>query len=334
METKAQGEFQDGAFQLGESGGKDKAKRFAIAECVLTLRIVGPEGEKRSQRSLHPELASHIWLGEICLVNVPVAIAEDTGLEVVDVRLDEAFAARRMHYHDPAAQMESMRRIAQAFVEKPETILQELVGAAVQLCGADSAGISIVKDDQTEQEYFHWVATAGRYSEFLGATLPRYPSACSICLQRGRPQHFRVSQRFFDLLGIQAPTVTDGILLPWQVDETRGTIFIMAHGRSEAFDQDDSSLMEVLADFAAMGVRQQKQQRTLLEQASATAAAAMANDLAHQINNPLQSLTNILYLSAQGQTGEDAKAQGRLALEELQRLSALVKKLLALPYRS
>jgi len=263
-------------------------------------------------------------------VNVPVAIAEDTGLEVVDVLLDEAFAARRTHHHDPAAQMESMRRIAQAFVEKPETILQELVGAAVQLCGADSAGISIVKDDQTEQEYFHWVATAGRYSEFLGATLPRYPSACSICLQRGRPQHFRVSQRFFDLLGIQAPTVTDGILLPWQVDETRGTIFIMAHGRSEAFDQDDSSLMEVLADFAAMGVRQQKQQRTLLEQASATAAAAMANDLAHQINNPLQSLTNILYLSAQGQTGEDAKAQGRLALEELQRLSALVKKLLAL----
>ena len=143
-----------------------------------------------------------------------------------------------------------------------------------------------------------------------------------------------MSQRFFDLLGIQAPTVTDGILLPWQVDETRGTIFIMAHGRSEAFDQDDSSLMEELADFAAMGVRQQKLQRTLLEQASATAAAAMANDLAHQINNPLQSLTNILYLEAEGQTGEDAKAQGKLALEELQRLSALVKKLLALRYRS
>jgi hypothetical protein len=28
-------------------------------------------------------------------------------------------------------------------------------------------------------------------------------------------------------MDINAPLVTDGILLPWQVDETRGTIFIM-----------------------------------------------------------------------------------------------------------
>ena len=89
-------------------------------------------------------------------------------------------------------------------------------------------------------------------------------------------------------MGIEAPLVTDGILLPWEVDGTRGTIFIMAHERQEAFDLNDCQVMQVLADFAAMGVRQLKQQKLLLEQASAAAAAAMANDLAHQINNPLR----------------------------------------------
>ena len=44
------------------------------------------------------------------------------------------------------------------------------------------------------------------------------------------------------------------------VGATRGTIFIMAHGRTEAFDLEDSRMMQVLADFAAMGVRQQRQQ--------------------------------------------------------------------------
>ena len=227
-----------------------------------------------------------------------------------------------------------MQQIAQAFVEKPETILQELVNAAVALCGADSAGISIEKDDRTDESWYHWVATAGEYSGFMDAVLPRFPSACGLCLERGTPQHFTVGQRFFDIMGISAPLVTDGVLLPWVVDGTRGTIFIMAHGRQEAFDLSDCRLMEVLAKFAAMGVREEKRRELLLEKAKAASAAAMANELAHEINNPLQSLTNILFLAAQGFDGEQAKVVGAKAAEDLSRLSDLVRKLLALPFRS
>ena len=256
----------------------------------------------------------------------------NTGLEVIDIQNDAAFAARRVHVRDVAIQMEGMRRIAHAFVEDPDTILQELVNAAIELCGADSAGISIEKENRTDQDFYHWVATAGQYTGFLNAMLPRYPSACGICLERGRPQLFRVSQPFFDLMGIEAPLVTDGILLPWEVDGTRGTIFIMAHGRTEAFDQNDCRMMETLADFAAMGVRQQGQQKRLMAQETAAAAAAMANDLAHKINNPLQSLTNLLYLAAESTKGGDVKAVIQHASGDLEKLSELVQKLLALPY--
>src|ERR1700735_1179133 len=232
-------------------------------------------------------------------MSAPALTWTDTGLEVIDIRNDAAFAARRTHVRDVTTQMEGMRRIAHAFVEDPSTILQELVNAAVELCGADSAGISIEKEDRTDENFYHWVATAGQYTGFMDAILPRYPSACGVCLERGRPQIFRLGQQFFDLMGIEAPLVTDGILLPWEVDGTRGTIFIMAHERQEAFDLDDCRIMQVVGGFAAMGVRQLKQQKLLMEQASAAAAAAMANELAHQINNPLQSLTNVLYLAVQ-----------------------------------
>ena len=256
----------------------------------------------------------------------------DTGLEVLDIEVEAAFASRRLHVRDVIVQMEGMRRLARAFVEQPETILQELVHAAVDLCGADSAGISIEKADGTDESFYHWVATAGQYSGFMDATLPRYPSACGICLERGRPQLFRVKKRFFDIMGIEAPLVTDGVLLPWEVDGTRGTIFVMAHGRDEAFDLEDCKMMKVLADFAAMGVRQNRQQEQLVKAASAAAAAEMANDLAHKINNPLQGLTNVLFMAAEGYGGQDTQAVGRMALNDLERLSALVNKLLALKF--
>jgi DNA-directed RNA polymerase specialized sigma24 family protein len=258
-----------------------------------------------------------------------VAQLADTGLEVVDLRSDPAFARRQLHVRDVASHIEGMDRLARVFVESPMNILQQLVTAAVDLCGADSAGISIEQKDGTDDNFYHWVATAGQYSRFLHAKLPRYPSACGLTLERGRPQIFRVTQRFFDLMGVQAPTVTDGILLPWHAEETRGTIWIMAHGRAEAFDGEDCKMMEALANFAATGVRLQHQQRLLLEQARTAAAAAMANELAHQINNPLQGLMQTVFLFARGGTESSALAQQ--AMGDIVRLSDLVKRFLSFP---
>ncbi len=259
---------------------------------------------------------------------------EQTGLEVLDLRCDAAFATRSLHVRDIGTQMTGLQRLSCALLERPETILQELVDAAVDLCGADSAGISIEREDGSAQEYYHWIATAGAYSGFLDAILPQYPSACGVCLERGHAQHFTVTKRFFDILGVEAPLVTDGILLPWKTEDTRGTIFVMAHGRTEAFDENDARLMTMLADFAAMGFKQQKQQARLMEQARIAAAAKLANELAHEINNPLQSMTNAAYLLAEGGAELDRKALGQDLSKEIRRLSGIVKTMLALPFES
>ncbi len=256
---------------------------------------------------------------------------ENSGLEVLDLRVDAAFASRRFHSRDVGTQMAALQRLSRALLDRPDTILQELVMAAVDMCGADSAGISIEKEDGSDEQCYLWIATAGQYSGFLNAFLPRNPSACGLCLERGHAQHFTVSKKFFDILGVEAPLVTDGILLPWKTDDTRGTVFVMAHGRSEAFDQNDADLMTMLADFAAMGYKQQKQQARLISQERAAAAAQMANRLAHEINNPLQSMTNAAFLVEQGDSGLDPKALGRELSNDIQRLAGLVQQLLLLP---
>src|ERR1700728_1121527 len=103
----------------------------------------------------------------------------------------------------------------------------------------------------------------------------------------------------------------------------------MAHGRKEAFDREDSQMMQVLANFAATGVRLQQQQKLLMEQARTAATAAMANDLAHQINNPLQGLMQTVFLFGRG--GADSGVFAQQAMGDIVRLSDVVKRLLSFP---
>lgn len=105
----------------------------------------------------------------------------------------------------------------------------------------------------------------------------------------------------------------------------------LAGGRTAAFDRDDGQMMRVLADFAAMAVRYQRQQHALLQQEKAAAAAAMANKLAQQINNPLQNLIDIAQLAAQGQSGDNARRLGEILSADLRRMSAVVAESLDLP---
>jgi len=252
-----------------------------------------------------------------------------TDMQVVNLGSDAEFMNRHTRRREPSQELASIQRLARVFVERPERILQELVEVAVEVCGADSAGITLEETLDDHRAQFRWIATAGEYSGFTGAVLPHDYSPCGTCLDRGQPQLFRVPKAYLDMIGVEAPPVTDGILIPWQVEEIRGTVWVLAHGPYQYFDSEDYRLMQSLADFAAIAVRHLRQQTKLLDQATAAAAAAMANDLAHQINNPLQGLMQTVFLAGQG--GPNAGIFAQQAMDDLIRLCELINKLLSLP---
>lgn len=254
-----------------------------------------------------------------------------SGLYVVDLYDSTEFLTRRSRPGSAERHMEGMRRLSQTFVLRPESILQELAAGAIDLCGADSAGVTLQTRNAAGENGLRWVAVAGRFSRFTNAHFPYVQTACGTGIERARPQHFRMEKPFYDRLGIEAEPVTDGLLIPWRTGTVRGTVWIMAHGRTEAFDASDARLMETLASFAAMSYRQQRQQRLLVEQASQAAAAAMANELAHAINNPLQALTNLAFLAGQEGCPIDTYELAQQMSTDLDRLAALVKSMLALP---
>ena len=247
------------------------------------------------------------------------------GVEITDLLADPGFAKRVSHNRNRFQPEEGLRRLARVFTERPERILQELANVAREFCAADSSGISVEEVRKSERN-FRWVATSGRYAAFQDATLPYDFAPCGVCLDRGKPQLFRVGKPFFEVIGVDADPVTDGMLIPWQVESMRGTVWVVSHVDKEAFDLHDYDFVEALADFAAIAVRYQRQQTLLSGRAAAEARAAIVNELSHQINNPLQAITNMLFIASQGE-GEAKTLAAELA-GEFRRLSKVVAKLL------
>lgn len=64
------------------------------------------------------------------------AFDHNTGVEVLDLQSNTDFLARPSHQRDALAQLAGMRRLAHAFVNNPDGVLQELSDIAVQFCRA------------------------------------------------------------------------------------------------------------------------------------------------------------------------------------------------------
>lgn len=261
---------------------------------------------------------------------MPHIDTQETGMELRDLLDDSAFAHRKAKKRDLQQPFDALRRVTQAFAEHPESVLQELVEVAVDCCGADSAGISLEEPNATGEPTFRWVAISGSFAQYLEGRTPRFFSPCGTCLDSGRPQLYRVTKPYYDFLGVTAEPITDGILIPWEADSIRGTIWAVAHTSAEAFDLQDYQLLKSLADYVGIILRQRASDEKARLAAKAEASVARANKMAHQINNPLQSLTNTLYLARKG--GPEAQVFVEYACDELAALSERVRRLLELKY--
>jgi signal transduction histidine kinase len=195
-------------------------------------------------------------------VTTPNDIAA-SGMETHDLLSDQEFLGRRTISNRAEKQFEALQMLAHVFSEPPQAVLQKLVDIAVEFCGADSSGISLEEADESGNLRFRWVAIAGSFSQYLHGTTPRFFSPCGTCLSTGRPQHYRVTKPYYDFLGVTAEPINDGMLIPWNSDQSRGTIWAISHGSRETFTPDDYKLLNTLADFAGISVRlAERQERT------------------------------------------------------------------------
>ena len=249
----------------------------------------------------------------------------DTGMDLRDLLSDACFPLRETKTREINRESIALRRLSRVFAESPETVLQELVNTAVEFCGADSAGFSL---EEPENGTFRWIVVAGSFARYLGGQTPRNYSPCGTCLDSGRAQLYRITEPYYDHLGVTAEPIIDGMLIPWSNDFLRGTIWIVSHSSNEAFCPADYHLLNSLADFASIVLRHQHQEKLLMESERNRGVAEMAHKIAHRINNPLQSLTNTIFLARYGK--ENVETHLAQAETDLKRLSEQVAALLTI----
>jgi PAS domain-containing protein len=172
-----------------------------------------------------------------------------------EVLITGELAQRPARAPDHAAENRALSALARELAARPRGVLQKLSELALELCNAESAGISILEPGD-DGGMFRWHATTGRYTPYLGATIPRDASPCATVIAGTGVQLFREPGRVFPALDELAPAIHEGLLAPWMGDDRAiGTVWAIGHDPERQFDAEDARLLQSLTSFAAAAYR-------------------------------------------------------------------------------
>ena len=182
-------------------------------------------------------------------------MTDDERCTLDEVLITDELARRPSRPPDHAAEAGALGALAQTLATRPRTLLQQVVEAALALCRAESAGVSILvpgAPQDGEHGIFRWHATAGVYAPHADALMPSWASPCGEVVARDavllvdRPgRHFRA------FAGVDPP-IREGLLTPWPSGGVpAGTLWAVLHGPERHFDGEDARLLASLARFAA-----------------------------------------------------------------------------------
>ncbi|WP_438021853.1 GAF domain-containing protein [Sorangium sp. So ce233] len=168
----------------------------------------------------------------------------------------EELAHRPTRLPDHAAENRALLALATAMAGRLEDVLPKLASLLLELCRADSAGISVLEDDGEDGQVFRWRAIAGAFAHHLGGAMPRRPSLCGTVLDRNTALLFRHPARHFVSDPGVEPTVVEALAVPFHHNDTPiGTVWVVAHTEERKFDAEDARLTSSLSRFAASAVQ-------------------------------------------------------------------------------
>ncbi|HEX6986790.1 MAG TPA: PAS domain S-box protein, partial [Planctomycetaceae bacterium] len=167
----------------------------------------------------------------------------------------EELSRRPSRPPEHAAEAAALTALAEAMAGSPQALLQKLAETVLDLCRADSAGISIL-ETEGESAVFRWPAIAGEWAGHAGGSLPRDASPCGVVLDRDAPLLFAEPGRHFGEAAACEPPLVESLLVPFHAEgRPVGTVWAIAHTPSRKFDAEDARLLTSLSRFAAAACR-------------------------------------------------------------------------------
>ena len=157
--------------------------------------------------------------------------------------------ARPTRAPNHVAENHALIALAEKMATSPNDILQQLAETALNLCQAQTCGISLLGSDG---EKFYWPALTGIWASHVGGSMPRGFSPCGTVLDRNAAQLMSHPERHFAYFAAVTPWIDEVLLVPFYVGEKAvGTIWVIVHDQSHRFDSEDLRIMTNLGTFAA-----------------------------------------------------------------------------------
>ena len=178
-------------------------------------------------------------------------------------------AARPTRAPDYASENAGLLRLASELANPASNVLSALAEVALELCSADSAGISVLEPGGPDP-MFRWHAIRGDWSKYEGQGLPRDGSPCGVTIARNQTCLMSHPERHFTAVAAADPQIDEVLLSPFVIlGEPLGTVWVIFHeteGRPRrAFDGEHVRLTENLARFASDAFLLQEQVRNATE---------------------------------------------------------------------
>lgn len=183
-------------------------------------------------------------------VGQPASDFANSAPDLVSVLSTAELSRRPSRDPDFAAENRALLALAKYMAVSPERILQKLADVALELCGAHSAGLSLL-EEADQKRNFHWRAIAGAWASHRDSGTPREFGPCGTVLDRNVALLFSHPERDFPYFGDVEPLLEEGLLIPFYVHgEAVGTIWVVIHDKSRRFDAEDLRVMTNLGTFA------------------------------------------------------------------------------------
>jgi GAF domain-containing protein len=155
---------------------------------------------------------------------------------------------------DHEAVSAAIRTISAPPLESPVVTLQKLVDAALELCRADSAGVSVL-ETVNDREQFRWHAISGAFARNVGGGMPRWSSPCGTVLDENRPLLFQRPEHHYPYQIFVQPPIVEALLVPFHLNQRPvGTVWVIAHTDQRQFDNEDVRILTELSRHAAAAV--------------------------------------------------------------------------------
>ena len=167
---------------------------------------------------------------------------------------------------DSHAEARAYARIIRCMAEHSGRADELVVEAALELCGAGSAGISML-ETATGEPRLHWPAVTGLAQGQISGSAPATCLPCGMALAGSMPIVMAEPGRQFEAIAAIDPPVREALCVPVYVEgQAVATLWAMSHRTDLEFDRTDARILETLGFFVA----------TLIVQARAAAARESA----------------------------------------------------------